>query len=246
MKEVLYDIPVNDIFDTPCECPVCAMKQKLDDTEVAFAMGPSYMEDDIRLTTDEVGFCAHHMKLMYEFENRLGLALILNTHMQKTIEHIEDLQKKSRSTGGLFSKKTTSPLYEYTQKASESCFLCDRIRHIFDRYIVTTFYLYEKDMNFRKKFRTSKGFCLKHYGLLFEEAGKVLSGSVLNDFTADLNKVFLDNFKQVQKDVSWFVDKHDYRNKEKPWGNAKDALPRAMAKVNGISQLDRSSSTATI
>ena len=28
MKEVLYDIPVNDIFDIPCECPVCAMRKK--------------------------------------------------------------------------------------------------------------------------------------------------------------------------------------------------------------------------
>lgn len=50
MPEILYEIPVNDIFDRPCECPVCAMKKKLDDDEVAFAMGPSYMEDDIRLT----------------------------------------------------------------------------------------------------------------------------------------------------------------------------------------------------
>ena len=44
MPEILYEIPVNDIFDRPCECPVCAMQKKLDDDEVAFAMGPSYME----------------------------------------------------------------------------------------------------------------------------------------------------------------------------------------------------------
>ena len=46
MKEQLYTIPVNDIFDKPCECPVCAMKLKLENDAVAFAMGPSYMEDD--------------------------------------------------------------------------------------------------------------------------------------------------------------------------------------------------------
>lgn len=235
MKEVLYDIPVNDIFDNPCECAVCAMKRKLDDDEVAFAMGPSYMEDDIRLTTDEIGFCAHHMQMMYAFENRLGLGLILNTHMQKTIEHIEKLQKKGRTAaGGLFSKKTSSALYEYTQKQAHSCFLCDRIRDIFQRYLITTFYLYEKNMDFRKKFQKCPGFCLEHYGMLFEMAPKYLSGSVLTDFTADLNKVFLDNFRRMQEEVSWFVDKFDYRNADKPWGTAKDALPRAMTKVNGI------------
>ena len=109
MKEVLYDIPVNDIFDIPCECPVCAMRKKLDEDEVAFAMGPSYMEDDIRLTTDEIGFCAHHMQMMYDYENRLGLGLILNTHMQNIMKNIDKLQKKGRtSSGGLFSKKTGS------------------------------------------------------------------------------------------------------------------------------------------
>ena len=96
MPEILYEIPVNDIFDRPCECPVCAMKKKLDDDEVAFAMGPSYMEDDIRLTTDKIGFCAHHMQMMYDFENRLGLGLILNTHMQNIIKNVETLQKKER------------------------------------------------------------------------------------------------------------------------------------------------------
>ena len=35
MKEQLYTIPVNDIFDKPCECPVCAMKLKLENDAVA-------------------------------------------------------------------------------------------------------------------------------------------------------------------------------------------------------------------
>ena len=132
MKEVLYDIPVNDIFDTPRECVICAMKKKLDDDEVAFAMGPSYMEDDIRLTTDEIGFCAHHIKMMYHFENRLGLGLILQSHMNKTIQNIEKLQKKGRTSGGrLFSKNTASALYQYTEEQTRSCFLCNRIKNIF-------------------------------------------------------------------------------------------------------------------
>ena len=89
MKEQLYTIPVNDIFDKPCECPVCAMKLKLENDAVSFAMGPSYMEDDIRLTTDKIGFCARHMQMMYDFENRLGLALIMDTHMKNMIKEIE-------------------------------------------------------------------------------------------------------------------------------------------------------------
>ena len=102
MKEQLYTIPVNDIFDKPCECPVCAMKLKLENDAVAFAMGPSYMEDDIRLTTDKIGFCTRHMQMMYDFENRLGLALIMDTHMKNMIKEIELLQKKGRRNVPLF------------------------------------------------------------------------------------------------------------------------------------------------
>ncbi len=235
MKEVLYDIPVNDIFDIPCECPICAMKKKLDDDEIAFAMGPSYMEDDIRLTTDEIGFCAHHMQMMYDFENRLGLGLILNTHMQNIIKNIETLQKKGRSSsGGFFSKKSGSSLSDYIKKTTGSCFICQRIADTFERYLVTTLRLYEKDMDFQKKFKACQGFCLEHYGMLYDLAPVHLHGQILEDFTKDLNRIFLTQFKRMQNEVSWFVDKHDYRNKEASWGTSKDALPRAMTKVNGI------------
>lgn len=235
MKEQLYTIPVNDIFSQDCECPVCAMRNSLEKDGVAFTMGPSYMEDDIRLTTDKIGFCARHMQMMYDFENRLGLALILDTHMKYMIKTIETLQKKGRkSSGGLFSKKEESGIYDYTQKTSHSCFICDRIHHTFDRYIATVFYLYENDSAFLTKFKKSKGFCVEHYGLLYERAPQFLHGNTLEDFTNDLNRVFLTNFKRMEEEVSWFIDKFDYRNADAPWKTSKDALPRAMTKCNSI------------
>ena len=65
--------------------------------------------------------------------------------------------------------------------------------------------------------------------MLYDLAPSHLSGQVLVDFTSDLNETFLTNFKRVQEDVSWFVDKHDYRNKEAYWNNSKDSLPRSYA-----------------
>lgn len=84
--------------------------KKLDDDEVAFAMGPSYMEDDIRLTTDKIGFCAHHMQMMYDFENRLGLGLILNTHMQNIIKNVETLQKRNGTAPNAYLRRIPVPL----------------------------------------------------------------------------------------------------------------------------------------
>ena len=62
MKEQLYTIPVNEAFARDCECPVCAMYHKLKEDALDFTLGPSYMEDDIRMVTDKVGFCKEHVK----------------------------------------------------------------------------------------------------------------------------------------------------------------------------------------
>ena len=91
MKEQLYTIPVNDAFAADCECPICSMYASLEQEAIAFTMGPSYMEDDIRMETNRIGFCSSHVKQLYRHKNRLGLALMLHTHMQRTNEDLEKL-----------------------------------------------------------------------------------------------------------------------------------------------------------
>ena len=49
MKEQLFTIPVGDAFRTDCECPVCKLYEDLEKESIEFVMGPSYMEDDIRI-----------------------------------------------------------------------------------------------------------------------------------------------------------------------------------------------------
>ena len=46
-----------------------------------------------------------------------------------------------------------------------------------------------------------------------------------------LNKVYFDNMERVNGDLSWFIDKFDYRYKNEPWKNSKDALPRGSSRL---------------
>lgn len=89
MKEQLYSIPVNDAFAADCECPVCQMYHKLETDSVEYTMGPSYMEDDTRALTDAKGFCSKHIKMVYDQDNRLGMAWVMKTHFDKTINDIK-------------------------------------------------------------------------------------------------------------------------------------------------------------
>lgn len=237
MKEQLYTIPVNDAFAVDCECPVCSMYDSLEKDAIEFTMGPSYMEDDIRMETNKIGFCTHHVKQLYKHQNRLGLALILHTHMQRTNRDLEDLLSSDKSVKkGLFAKKTenASPVTEYIENLNQSCYICNRIDRIFARYLATIYHCYEHDEEFRRKFAASKGFCTKHFGMLYEGAPSSLSGKRLPEFIKTLNEVYLTNMKRVTDDLEWFTDKFDYRNEDKPWKNSKDALPRSMNKTNSI------------
>lgn len=237
MKEQLYTIPVNDAFAVDCECPVCSMYDSLERDAIEFTMGPSYMEDDIRMETNKIGFCSHHVKQLYKHQNRLGLALILHTHMQRTNRDLEELLSSDKPVKkGLFSKKTenASPVTEYIENLNHSCYICNRIDRIFSRYLATIYHCYEHDEEFRQKFASSKGFCTKHFGMLYEGAPSALSGKRFPEFIQTLNQVYLTNMKRVTDDLEWFTDKFDYRNEDKPWKNSKDALPRSMNKTNSI------------
>lgn len=235
MKEKIYTIPVNEAFSADCECPVCAMRKTLETDAIEYTMGPSYMEDDVREATSRLGFCEKHLELLYKNQNRLGLALILKTHMDKVIKDVEKASGSKISLPSLFKKSSgSSEVVSYIEHLDDTCFVCEKIEGTFDRYIDTLFYLYHTEESFRTKLIETKGFCTEHYKLLYKEAPKHLNGEELNEFVKILNQLYLDNMKRVRDDLEWFINKFDYRYAEEPWKNAKDALPRAMQKTNSI------------
>ena len=245
MKEQLYSIPVNDAYSKDCECPVCAMYDRLQSDAIDFTMGPSYMEDDIRMLTDKKGFCKEHLRLMYKNQNRLGLALMLLTHSDSVIKETKKLQEqganneaglKARLKTGLFKKNSeagaSSAICEYFSGLGKSCYVCDRIAEVFDRYIATIFYLYRTEADFKKKFESSKGMCAEHYVLLRERALSELTGSKAEEFINTADKLFLENLMRVRNDLEWFTDKFDYRYENEPWKNSRDAIQRMMLKLD--------------
>ncbi len=234
MKEQLYTIPVNDAFQSDCECPLCKMKKELEQNAIEYTLGPSYMEDDNRAMTDEAGFCEKHIQDLYQQKNRLGLALILSTHMAKVTKDLQKLSKENVSTGKSILKKKneTTGLGSYVSDLEKNCFICSRINNTFERYIDTIFHLYKKDASFSDKIKNSKGFCTYHYALLFDRASDFLSKEQLNSFISDINHAYFSNMERMQEDIEWFINKFDYRYQNEPWKNSKDALPRAVLKTH--------------
>lgn len=232
-KEEIYTIPVIDAFNEVCECPLCFLYEKLEKDSVDFVLGPSYMEIDVRGFTNEFGFCRTHFTQLYAEPNRLGVALMLESHMKKIRTDLRKNIKKGVKPAGMLKRKkeTDGGLSQYTKEIVESCYICNRVDGFFDRYLDTFFYLWKKDEAFRDKFIASKGLCLKHFGVLYDKGLELLNKKSQDDFIELLVTLQENNFDRVIEDIEWFITKFDYRFEKEPWKNSKDAVIRSIQKI---------------
>lgn len=234
MKEKLYTIPINDAFREECECPLCAMFNQLEEDALRLTMA-GYMVDDQRMESNKTGFCEKHIKMLLQRQDKLGVALMLDTHMETVIRNLES-QKPEAVKKSLFgkTKEEGNPVTSYIEQVSDSCFVCNKIDSIFRQYLKTVCYLYKKECDFRNTLLSVKGFCTKHYGMLYKTGTECLGGNMQERFLTDLKQVYLENMKRVKEDLEWYIQKYDYRFKDEPWKNSKDAVERSLVKLNSI------------
>ena len=102
-----------------------------------------------------------------------------------------------------------------------------------DRYYTTFFYML-KDPEFRAKVESSKGFCMRHFPQLLQQAETKLPNAQREWFYATVFRVMEENLTRVKEDLDWFVAKFDYRNASADWKNSKDAVSRTMQKLEGV------------
>ncbi len=60
MKEKIYTIPVNEAYDTDCECPLCHLEKQLETKAIDYALGAAMMEPDYRMESNEKGCHTYH------------------------------------------------------------------------------------------------------------------------------------------------------------------------------------------
>ena len=225
--EQIYTIPVNEAFDASradksCGCPMCALYRKLEENELELILGASMMEPDVRIQTNEEGFCRTHYDMMFVRKNRLGMALTLESHLK---ELQDDL--KPSLLGSVVGRPEAKPVKRI--KALEGdCYVCRRIDFHFQHMAETVVYLFETQEEFRKKLEGQPYFCLPHYRKLLEASAK-MSKKYREEMAEDAAKVVGAYLDKLKEDVSWFCKKFDYRYDNEPWYDAKDAIERAIS-----------------
>ena len=76
----LETIPLWEAMETESPCPLCALHEKCEASEIERSLGGSVMEPDERIRVNERGICGRHHQMLFEKKNRLGHALLTDSH----------------------------------------------------------------------------------------------------------------------------------------------------------------------
>ena len=182
------------------------------------------MEPDIRIKTNEDGFCLTHYNMMLGRRRMLGMALMMESHLAEV--------KKMLKGPVILGNKKEAARARLT-KLGDSCYVCSRIEKNMSSMIATAVYLFDTDPAFVKKFTEQKWFCLPHYTALLEYASKKMAKRSYDELYRTAYGIEEKYIDELSGDVSWFCKKFDYRYDGEPWYNAKGSVNRGIKFLAG-------------
>ncbi len=206
MRESILTIPVNEVFEPKCGCPICAMRNTVEEHICEYIMGAAMMEPDVRMETNELGFCFTHYEMLLQQNNRLSLALMIDTYLNTVREDIFD--KKAV----LFKNAAKQKKAKKANEMEETCFVCSKVNWGVDHMLETVFTMFVKEPEFKKLFKAQEYICVPHYNLLMEKANEKLQKGDLTEFTEALDALMSNYMASLNADVNTFCNSFDYRN----------------------------------
>ncbi|MBR1863633.1 MAG: hypothetical protein IJ806_06070 [Ruminococcus sp.] len=221
MRESILTIPVTEIFEPKCGCPICCLRDTLEQRTVDYIMGAAMMEPDVRIETNRQGFCKIHFEQMRNCKNRLSLALMLQTHLQS-------LQKNVLNRQSIFEGKNAKQ--KRVSAVNNDCFVCDKIEWGMSRIMVTLFELYVQQSEFRDLFSQQELLCLPHYDMLTSACADHMDKNCQKRFREACSELTEKYLAGLEKDITHYCNMYDYRNTgaDADWGNSKDSIERAI------------------
>ncbi|MBR5496219.1 MAG: hypothetical protein IKV58_02400 [Oscillospiraceae bacterium] len=199
MNDNIYTIPLSEVFEPKCSCPLCLLEQKLEQRCVEYIMGAAMMEPDVRIETNKKGFCKEHFDMMLSVRNRLSLNLMLESHLMLLQSDVADpkVSKKSK--------------IKQLEELSSSCYVCDKINWAMERMVANIVKTYQSDSTFADLFKSQPMLCQKHYLALLKASDK-MPKKVCDDFDNTIDTIYRKTLDSALCDVSDFCKSFDYRN----------------------------------
>jgi len=188
MKEHNYTIPLTEALEANVSCFLCKLEDELETRALDYYMGAAVMEPNVRIETNQKGFCRVHGKEMLQMPKKLPLMLALQTRLD-TVSKLFAKEKKPPK-----SRKTT-------------CAVCERVAGQMDKCLENCVWLLEKEPDFLEKYLASEGVCLHHFYELTSKMGRG-SGKLYEKLHAHMQE----KLERLAGDIDSFTRSFDYRN----------------------------------
>jgi hypothetical protein len=217
------------------ECPLCFLAESAEETYLRSFQYSRIMEPNVRVKTNDSGFCPPHYRKLYERENKLGLGLMVHTHLQTALPVIRSAMESMRAAAAAGRRGAARIDDAAASLASlrDRCFICDLLSTDLDRYAFTIIYLWRKDEEFLGTFRSSRGFCLSHFLLMLAKGRGMLRPDRLERWLQECIPLMTASLEDLERDLLAFTQLHHDANRSMGSDNERTALSRALQKLAG-------------
>ena len=235
MQYHLDTIPVWRAMEAHTACPLCTLRAQAQADEVERALGASVMEPAVRIEVNRLGICCAHQQMLAARQNRLGHALLMDSHAQEQLQRLRPLGERAQRlmlTPKPFARPLAVALAAELEAMSSGCVVCNAVETHMTRYLHTFLHLWRKDEKFHEAWLQSQGVCLPHAAALLRTA-QTLSPARQAAFAAEVLALLQAQLADAQADLAFFTRQFDHRNQGKPWGTSKTALQRVVNRLRG-------------
>jgi len=227
---------VHDAYAGGGECPLCVLMEGAERTYLASFQHSRVMEPNVRVQTNRTGFCPDHLGKLFQGENKLGLALVMLTHVQEKLPLLRDALEgtvRAAEDGRRDAEARIRSAIQSLETMRDDCFICGLLSQDLERYAWTILYLWRKDRDFPAVFRASRGFCLSHFCAMLRSARDLLRRDRLAAWLRDVVPLMTGSLDQLVKDLAAFTQLHQAGNRSLGTEEERSALSRTLQKLSG-------------
>lgn len=211
MKDSIYTIPISEVFEPRDGCPLCRLRDLLEERAIDYILGAAMMEPDVREGTNKLGFCAAHYNRMLARKSRLQMALTMQTRLASLLDTLDRPRIPAKP-----------------EREPETCYVCDRVDWALDRMCSNIYQTYAAQEDFRRLFAEQTVLCWPHYRRLLNGASE-LPKRLRQPFADECARLCRAGMDPLFEDVSHFCRMFDYRAAGESWGNSRDSIERGVA-----------------
>lgn len=212
MQYHIQTAPVWDAYRQGDDCPLCRIYENKQKRLVKSYLDENVMDPHFRERSNAVGFCAEHVGMLYDGENKLGLALQLETRAA----YLSDLLSASPADCKKAKKQA--------QKLSAhcGCVICAELEEFMPRYYMTIAQMFHAEADFPALFAAA-AHCVKHAIALIEAAE--YAGKSAQNYLSALCGALKQRLNDTSADLRAFADCFDHNSATRP---DPQAVPRAI------------------